>query len=130
MNKTLAYNLIHLKNASIFKKGQVNLKFVKKFIPLLNFLYKEGLIQSYEIVNTNKSIKFKIIVYLRNYSFQSGINTLKILSTKASLFFLTYKDLLKISTREKTFVISTKEGLLSQLECKKKKVGGVVFFSC
>jgi ribosomal protein S8 len=130
MNKSLVNKLIQLKNASILNNGIITTIYLRSLVSLLFFLYKEGIIQSYEtIIHPVKRLS-KLIIHFRQYAFQSTFNELKLLSSKSNALSLRYKDFLKISSKDKTLVISTTEGFRSVLDCKKKRLGGIVLFSC
>ena len=122
MNKTIINTIIKLKNASLIKKEYVLIAYSNLNLKVINFLYKEGFIQS--LKQKNK----KLFVYLR-YSFNKDLfSNLKIISTSTLNYYLSYKDLCKLTNKRFVLVLSTNKGFLTGLECKKHKIGGKLFF--
>ena len=63
------------------------------------------------------------------YSFNIGIlNTLKIVSKPSISLFLNYEKICRISEKNRVLILSTNAGFLTSEECKKRKIGGKVFF--
>jgi ribosomal protein S8 len=128
MKLTLINLLLILKNASDLKKEKVICSYNKSFISLLKSLYKEGFVSYFKIVDDNKS-KAKIVIGLQySYGKISTISTLKFLSVPSQLVYLTYKELCKISDKKIIVFVSTHLGVLTQIQCKKSKVGGSPLF--
>ena len=122
MNKTIINTIIKLKNASLIKKEYVLIAYSNLNLKVINFLYKEGFIQS--LKQKNK----KLFVYLR-YSFNKDLfSNLKIISTSTLNYYLSYKDLCKLTNKRFVLVLSTNKGFLTGLECKEYKIGGKLFF--
>ena len=119
--------LLALKNASILKKEVVFFYYNNLFLKLAKVLYRIGLIQNFCIEKKNNK-NFQIIISLK-YSFSTGIlNSLKIVSKPSVPLFLGYKKICCISEKNRVLVLSTNEGFLTSEECKKRKIGGKVFF--
>ena len=75
-----------------------------------------------------KKKNFQIIISLK-YSFNNGIlNSLKIISKPSISLFLDYEKLCRVSEKNRILILSTDQGFLSGEECKKRKIGGKVFF--
>jgi small subunit ribosomal protein S8 len=128
MKTTLVNLLLVLKNASELKKEKIICSYNRSFINILKGLYKEGFI-SYFKVSYNDTQPLKIIIGLRySYGKILTINTLKFLSTPSQLSYLAYKDICKISDKKIVLFFSTNIGILTQLECKKNRVGGSPLF--
>ena len=122
MNKTIINTILKLKNASIIKKEHVLIPCSNLNLRIANFLYKEGFIQS--LYKKNKTL----FVYLR-YSFNKDLfSNLKIISTSTLNYYLSYKDLCKLTNKRFVLVLSTNKGFLTGLECKEYKIGGKLFF--
>jgi ribosomal protein S8 len=119
--------LLALKNASVLKKEIVFFYYNNLFLKLAKVLYRTGLIQNFYIEKKyNKN--FQIIVSLK-YSFNIGIlNSLKIVSKPSVSLFLDYEKICRISEKNRILILSTNEGFLTSDECKKKRIGGKVFF--
>ena len=54
MNNSMLYVLMSLKNAALAKKSFVKLNIARKNIPLIKLLYNKGLIQSVQILSSEK----------------------------------------------------------------------------
>lgn len=128
MNQNLIKNLIKLKNCSILKKEIVILPYYKNTILTIKCLYREGLIQSYEVVYLNNN--FYISVKLRILFNNSSLNQLKIISKPSNFRYFNYKDLVKLENKKKIYFISTIQGIFTLEECKQNKIGGLLLFSC
>lgn len=127
MNNLLIRFLISIKNAIILKKEFVNIFFNKKLILLSKALYKQGLIQDFWL--KKDSIKFfKIVIFLKAYQNFSNFLTLKIVSKPSRSLFFSYKDLCKLYEKQILYIFSTPLGFLSSFDCKKLKMGGLLFF--
>jgi ribosomal protein S8 len=119
--------LLALKNASVLKKEIVFFYYNNLFLKLAKVLYRTGLIQNFCIEKKHNK-NFQIIVSLK-YSFNIGIlNSLKIISKPSVSLFLDYEKICRISEKNRVLILSTNEGFLTGDECKKKKIGGKVFF--
>ena len=121
---TLIKALNKLKNASLLNKEFVYLNFDLKYFEILKVLYKEGLIQGYQIDKDN----YQIIVYLRFFQNKFVIDRLKFLSVPSSHRFLSYSELCMISNKKTFILLSTNKGLRTIYECKKLKIGGKLLF--
>ena len=119
--------LLALKNASVLKKEIVFFYYNNLFLKLAKVLYRTGLIQNFYIEKKHNK-NFQIIVSLK-YSFNVGIlNSLKIVSKPSVSLFLDYEKICRISEKNRVLILSTNEGFLTSDECKKKRIGGKVFF--
>lgn len=126
MNSTLIKFLISIKNSSIFKKEQLKIFYNKKFILLAKILYKQGLIQDFYLKKENYN--FYLIINLKyNYNF-SNFKNFKIVSKPSRSIFFSFKDISKIYEKQVLYIFSTSLGYLTSLECKQKKIGGLLFF--
>ena len=115
--------LICLKNMSLRGKEQVTLPFTKKSLTLLNFLYKEGLIQHFYVKDK------KILVVLKNFRFSNPLFDLKVISKPSYSLYLNYLNISKIKLSKKIFAVSTAKGLVCLNDCYKKHLGGKLLFS-
>ena len=129
MNTQTINFLNKIKNASLSNNETISVPYNKFVINLLTVLYKEGFIQSF---NVYKDINHetKVNILLRYYYNKSSIKNLKIISSPSKVKYLDYNSLTKLSTKKNVLFLSTNLGILTALDCKKKKIGGVLFFIC
>jgi len=125
MIKKIIDFLIHLKNSSKTLKTSIYIKKHKKFYTILYSLYKTGFIQSINSVDTFYCIKPRVF-YNKPVLFY-----LKIFSKPSLLIYLSLIDICKLPTKKLIFFFSSSNnGILTQLDCKKKKTGGKLLFMC
>jgi ribosomal protein S8 len=125
MSKTLINFIIAIKNASSLKKEIIKIFFNKNFILLAKCLYKEGLIQDFWL---EKNKKLQLVIALKYHYNYSNYKQLKIISKPSGSLFFSYKDILKLYEKHVLYIFSTSLGYLTSLECKQKKLGGILFF--
>lgn len=132
MNSSMLSILMSLKNAALVKKSVVKISINKKNIPLVQLLYKKGLIQSVQILNSNEKELGSVfaLLYLRYYYNSSYLERLKIVSSPTKIKVLQLKDISRLSETNNILFLSTTLGLKTLTECKKHKTGGVVLFKC
>ena len=126
MNNTFIKNFLKIKNASCSGKEVVNLylTFNSSFKNYLNFLYNEGLIQSFNF--DSKNLCF--VVKLRFFQQKPIITNIKIFSKPSFNYFISFSELNFLNLRKKFYLFSTTKGLLNLVECKKLRVGGKLLF--
>jgi ribosomal protein S8 len=107
----------------------IRIPYNKFTLSLLSALYKEGFIQSFS-VTTNTFLKKEINIFLRYYYNKSPIKSLKIISTPSRIKYLNYNALTKLSLKKNILFLSTSLGVLTASECRKRKIGGTLFFIC
>ncbi len=120
-----------IKTASILQKERIFLPYTKLTISFLKLFYKCGLIQNFYIIKkASFLVASKVLVYIRYYFNLPIFNTFKIISKPSIYFYLKFADLCLISDKRHTLFLSTSYGVLSNLECKKKRLGGIALFRC
>jgi len=102
-------------------------KYCSSLSSVLKILYKEGYIQSYKLIKTFLNTKIKVI--LRSLYNKSVINSISIISKPSHKIFIRYNDLIRLSNKGSTLILSTKLGLLTHNDCIKKTIGGKALFS-
>ncbi len=93
---------------------------------LISILYKEGLLQSFNLKNFNT----KISVYLRYYYNRILLDSMIIISKPSNNRYLKLKDLYKLNFKKRLFILSTSKGIKSLLDCKINNLGGKLLFVC
>lgn len=124
MKNNIIKFLLKLKNASLVRKEKIVVNNQKAILPLLNILYREGYIQSFFLQD-------KEIVILLRYNYNKNIfKNLKIFSKISQLVYLSYSDICRVYNNNIILVFSTNKGYLTNMQCKKYKIGGQLLFSC
>jgi ribosomal protein S8 len=126
MKKQLIYFLLILKNFSTLNQEKITLKFNKIFYTFCEYLYKEGLIQTFFI--KKKKNFFILEILLRSSENKSLLSTLKVISKPSISKYLKYTEICKIDEKGPVLIISTVNGLSSGFNCKKNKIGGKLLF--
>jgi small subunit ribosomal protein S8 len=119
MNKLIIL-LNKIKNASLVNKEKIEMDrsfFLDSFIKLL---YKEGLIQSFFF---KKNIA---VIFLRYFNEYPIFLKLKLLISSSYFNYVGVSDILKISNKKNIFIFSTSKGIYTDIDCKKKNIGGVL----
>jgi ribosomal protein S8 len=124
MNSLQINFLIHLKNFSILGKESLLVDYHPSVLSIVEFLYLEGLIQSFSLNSTTLLIRLR---YSNNINL---LQNLKIVSKPSFKKLFNFKSVLMLPIKNATFCLSTPKGLISLNECKKRKQGGVLLFTC
>lgn len=118
--------LIQLKNSSQIFKTNFYIKKHVKFSNLLYILYKTGFIQSF-----SSTINNYYCIKIRFYYNKPVLFYLKIFSKPSLSIYFSLIDICKLPTKKLIFFFSTsKSGVITQLDCKKQKIGGKLLFMC
>ena len=129
MNTQTINFLNKIKNASLSNNELISVPYNKFIINLLAVLYKEGFIQSFNMYQ-DVNCQTKVNIVLRYYYNKSSVKNLKIISSPSKVRYLDYNSLTKLSVKKNVLFLSTSLGILTALDCKKKKIGGILFFIC
>ena len=97
---------------------------------MVEILYTEGFIQSFELVTDSLSEAKMIIVRLRYYFGRSLLEGLQLLSKPSHVRYMKLLDISNLPDRRFVIFFSTDKGTLTTLECKKQRVGGKLLFIC
>jgi ribosomal protein S8 len=130
MNIQTIKNLNKLKNASLIKSEFIILEYSFLILNIIQNLYKEGFIQSFKIKTDLKTNKKVILVNLRYYFNKPIFKRLKIFSSSSQSRALDFQNLSRLNIRKNVLFLSTSQGILTHLECKQRKLGGILFFIC
>lgn len=122
--------LLQLKNASIARKEVVSLEYSRIRENMVEILYTEGFIQSFELVTDSLSGAKMIIVCLRYYFGRSLLEGVQLLSKPSHVRYMKLSDISNLPDRRFVIFFSTDKGTLTTLECKKQRVGGKLLFIC
>ena len=110
-----------LKNGIRADKKYIYLPSSSLSLELLRLLFLEGIILGVTKIKSGKTLK----VFLKyNSNGSPSFKDIKVLSKPGKMFYLSYKQIAKLSKGVGLFIISTKEGLLTNHLCLKRKIGG------
>lgn len=126
MNLTKIKFLLTLKTCSLAKKESIVMPYHINNKHLIAILYREGLIQSFDLKSLNKNIS----IFLRYYYNRILLDSIVIISKPSNNRYLKLKDLYKLNSKKKLFILSTTKGLKSLLYCKMHSLGGKLLFVC
>jgi small subunit ribosomal protein S8 len=114
--------LINLKNAANVRQKYVFLSKDRYSVSLLNLLCKEGFIAGFEEIPYMNLLKVRV-----KYS-STGIpcfNNIYFFYKSDKTIYFSYNSLCKLASGTGLFLINTKDGVLTNQECIRKKLGGV-----
>ena len=118
--------LIKIKNSSRIFKNVLYIKKHVKFSNVLYVLYKTGFIQSFSNV-----LNSYYCINIRYFYNKPVLFYLKFFSKPSLSIYLSLLDIYKLPTKKLVFFFSSsKNGIITQFDCKKKKTGGKLLFMC
>ncbi|MDP3880654.1 MAG: 30S ribosomal protein S8 [bacterium] len=118
--------LARIKNAQAVNKPSLKVPFSNMDLDVLNVLAKEGFVESVE--KKGRMPKRIIDIKLKYENNRPGIEGSKLISKPSRRLYTGYKDLRQVRQGYGISVISTPEGIMSNREARKKKVGGQILF--
>jgi small subunit ribosomal protein S8 len=130
MNYHTLKALNKIKNASLLNKEFVSLAYSNYTLDILKSLYREGFIQSYNILRDSDGVESKILIYLRSFFNKIILNKLIFISVPSNKKYMSAAKISYLPAKKNMFFFSTSFGVLTHLECKKKNTGGILLFLC
>ena len=132
MSDPIADMLTRIRNAAAVQKPEVVLPMSKIKYEIAKILKKEGLVLDVEVIksksNKNKSFVFDELKIILKYkkSGRPSIAKLKRISKPGLRIYANKDNLPKVLNNLGIAIISTSQGLMTNKEAKKKKLGGEV----
>lgn len=114
----------NIKNAQLVNKTFVVQKRKKICEQILNILWNEGFILGYKAVKKNPD---KIKIFLKYHNGDPVINFIKIISKPSLRVYYSLKKIWKLDSSQGLVIFSTNKGFMSDIDCKKKNLGGEPF---
>lgn len=114
--------LISLKNAANVRRKYIFLPKTQYSVNLLTLLCREGFIAGFKETPDINLLKVRL-----KYS-STGIscfNNIQILYKSGKTLYFSYNSLCKLASGTGLYLVNTKEGVLTNQECIRKKLGGV-----
>lgn len=124
---TISNIIISLKNAQKAKHADVTFSYSKIQLAVLEALKKEGFISHVE--KTGKDLKKKIIATLKYEDGVPAITDVKRISKQSKRMYVGYKDLKTVRNGYGITILSTPQGIMSNKQAFKLKVGGEILFT-
>ncbi len=120
--------IINIKNASMVKKEDLVVTHSKLREGILNVLKREKYIKDYKILDGNEKKKRIRITLSYNDKQKSSINNVKRISKPSLRIYVGYKEIFPVKYGRGLLILSTPEGIITDKDAKKKKVGGEALF--
>jgi small subunit ribosomal protein S8 len=124
---TISNLIISLKNAQKAKHTEVTFLYSNIQLAILEVLKKEGFIAGVE--KTGKDLKKKIIATLKYEDGAPAITDVKRISKQSKRMYVGHKDLKSVRNGYGITVLSTPQGVMSNKQAFKLKVGGEILFT-
>jgi len=124
---TISNIIISLKNAQKANHTDVTFSYSKIQLAILETLKKEGFISNVE--KTGKDLKKKIIATLKYEDGTPAITDVKRVSKQSKRMYVGYKDLKSVRNGYGITILSTPQGIMSNKQASKLKVGGEILFT-
>lgn len=124
---TISNIIISLKNAQKARHNEVVFLFSNMKLAVLEVLKKEGFISNVE--KSGKDLAKKIIVTLKYEDQKPAITDVKRISKQSKRMYVGYKNLKSVRNGYGITVLSTPQGVMSNKQASKLKVGGEILFT-
>ncbi len=125
MTDPIADMLTRIKNAMRVRKNSVTVSASKQKLDILRILKEEGYIEDYHYIDEKPQGKIEIFLkYDENK--RPVILGLREISKPGRRIYLGYQKLSKVMNGLGIAIISTSQGLMTDMEARKRKIGGEV----
>jgi small subunit ribosomal protein S8 len=124
---TISNIIISLKNAQKARHNEVVFLYTNLKLAVLEVLKKEGFIANVE--KSGKDLSKKLIVTLKYEDGAPAITDVKRISKQSKRMYVGYKDLKSVRNGYGITVLSTPQGIMSNKQASKLKVGGEILFT-
>jgi len=116
---TLSNLFSKIKNGYLSNKSKIIQRKSKQTINVLNIFIREGFIKSYKISLKNQN---ELEIYLKYKNNQPTLTEIKRLSKPGKRLYIKNKNLYK--KKKGFYILSTSNGILTDLQAKKLNIGG------
>ena len=124
MNHLLWNMNARIKNGYSARKLKISQPKSKLCAKMLKVFYKEGFIKNFRQNPTNPN---SFDIFLKYINGNPIITQLDSVSTPSVKVYINAQDLCKLHNGVNTLVLSTTKGFLTDAQCKKLRLGGVIF---
>lgn len=125
MTDPVADMLTRIRNANSLMRSEVSMPSTAIKINIADVLKREGFIKGFEIVTRPLQNELKISLKYGPEG-EKVIRSIKRSSKPGSRVYRSYEDIPSILNGQGISVVSTNQGVLSDRECRDKKVGGEI----
>lgn len=115
--------LTRIRNGLLARKAEVRLPFSKIKMNIAQILEEKGFVGKAE---KTESVLGEIKVELKYINGQPAISSLKRISSPGQRIYATKENLPNVRNRLGLAIISTSQGLMTDAEARRKKVGGEI----
>jgi len=124
MTDTIADMLTRIRNAIMARHESVDIPYSNMKLAISKILKEEGYIKNYKIFVDDMRKKYlKIYIHYDTHN-QSVITGLKRISKPGRRVYAKVDEMLKLSKRYGTVILSTSKGLMTNKNAKKNNTGG------
>lgn len=121
MNKQVCNMFSNINNGQLAHKTFVLQKKKNNCEQILNVLWDEGFILGYKKL---KETPNELKIFLKYHKGKPVINSTKIISKPSLRVYYSLKELWKLKSSQGVVLVSTSQGIMSDLKCREKKLGG------
>lgn len=115
--------LTRIRNASMVKKTEVRLPYSKLKFAIAKILAQEGYVASAEKTGTSTNAELRITL---RYDDGASIHQIKRVSKPGHRSYAGYGELPRVLSDQGIAIISTSQGVMTNKEARKRKLGGEV----
>ena len=126
VNDTISDILTRIRNASSVKHQIIEVPFTKISINIAKILKNEGFIENFDVTVKNFQKKLFISLKYSGIKRQAVISSIRRVSTPGLRVYSKNKDLLSILGNLGIAIISTSQGLMTNIEAKRVGIGGEI----
>lgn len=119
MTDPIADLIVQIKNAFMAKKDFVHVQFSKLKYEILKIFQEKGIVESFSKEESNKKSFLKIKLKYPQKYFE-----FKRISKPGRRIYVGYREIKPVKQGYGFGIISTPRGLMTEIEAKKKKIGG------
>lgn len=126
MTDPIADLLTRVRNATMIKRKSVLVPYSNVKSEIAKVFEQEGFIEKHERVESEAGKQPMLQLTLRYKKDESVIRGLKRVSTPGRRVYKSYRDIPKVLPSLGLLILSTSGGIITNIEAKKRKVGGEV----
>lgn len=125
MTDPVADMLTRIRNANALMRNEVSIPSTAIKINIADVLKREGFIKDFEIITRPLQNELKVTLKYGPEG-EKVIRSIRRTSKPGSRVYRGYEDLPVVLSGQGVSVVSTNQGVLSDRECREKKIGGEV----